>query len=150
MPNHRSERPQRPQRNQPQQEDPSAEIRSMVRSVPKLEGLGQQLEQLEQLIDRTEQLARRAGNQLNPTQLRRVFHEFRQILGDYGNDPRAAERRLVMFRPKLAYAFGRGLMPRWFYELMKECISRVKDKNDAKVLDDFLTAFLAYHKAYGG
>ena len=88
---------------------------------------------------------------LKPTQLRKIFNTLKQI--ERGVKIRKLEdslerTQLVRLIPELAYASGRGLIPKSFYELMKMCLSpqKLKTNEDFMRLMDFLTAILAYHK----
>ena len=50
--------------------------------------------------------------------------------------------------PEGSTAFGRNLVPKGFYDLMKMCLSQAKMQTvgDFRRLMEFLTALLAYHK----
>jgi len=85
-------------------------------------------------------------DRLKPTQLRKVFHTLKSI-----------ERRqaglfqrghVISILPELAYAYSRDLIPKEFYNLMKECLSErnLKDEEDFSKLMRFLEALLAYHR----
>lgn len=96
---------------------------------------------------------------LKPTQLRKVFHELKAIQRDIRREIKAQEdeslpfddrfrRRVVRLMPTMAYATGRGLIPRDFYELMKMCLSseKLKTYKDFLRTADFTEAIMAYHK----
>lgn len=91
---------------------------------------------------------------LKPTQLRQVFHRLKDVerkLKSYKDDQDIpAERRadILPMMPHLAYAFGRELIPPHFYELMKACLrpTMLVKVKDFRLLVEFLTAILAYHK----
>lgn len=88
---------------------------------------------------------------LKPTQLRKVFHALkdveRQCKGQKDDTPFDIAKVLHL-KPELAYALGRELIPKQFYDLMKECLtaSKLKTVADYKRLVEFVTAILAYHK----
>jgi CRISPR-associated protein Csm2 len=96
-------------------------------------------------------LAREFGRDLKSTQLRKVFGALKQVDIQVKRDPldkplaRSEINRLI---PELAYAFGRNLVPKGFYDLMKMCLSQTKLQTvgDFRRLMEFLTALLAYHK----
>jgi CRISPR-associated protein Csm2 len=96
-------------------------------------------------------LAREFGRELKSTQLRKVFGALKQVDIQVKRDPldkplaRSEINRLI---PELAYAFGRNLVPKGFYDLMKMCLSQTKLQTvgDFRRLMEFLTALLAYHK----
>ena len=58
--------------------------------------------------------------------------------------------KLLPLIPELAYAQGRGLIPDDFYRLMKASLSsqKLQTVKDFRLLTEFLTAVLAYHKLY--
>ncbi|MEW6375032.1 MAG: type III-A CRISPR-associated protein Csm2 [Thermodesulfobacteriota bacterium] len=93
-------------------------------------------------------LAQKFGkDELKPTQLRKVFHALKDIQRGLKSQP--FDRTKVMkLLPEIAYASGRGLIPKTFYDLMKICLSKekLKDKNDFEKVMDLLTSILAYHK----
>jgi CRISPR-associated protein Csm2 len=53
---------------------------------------------------------------------------------------------LIKIQPKLAYAYGRGLIPKEFYELMSSCLALVKTGDDFKRFMEYVRAMMAYHK----
>jgi CRISPR-associated protein Csm2 len=96
-------------------------------------------------------LAREFGGTLKPTQLRKVFHSLKRIdLGLKGKSADAALDRTEVNRiiPELAYALGRQLIPRDFYNLMKACLGhqRMQTVGDFRRAMELLTAVLAYQK----
>jgi len=98
-------------------------------------------------------LAREFGRELKSSQLRKVFGALKQVDIRFKSEPldspmpRGEINRLI---PELAYAFGRELVPKGFYELMKMCLSQAKMQTvgDFRRLMEFLTALLAYHKLH--
>jgi CRISPR-associated protein Csm2 len=96
-------------------------------------------------------LAQEFGRDLKSSQLRKVFGALKQVDIQGKRDPldkplaRSEINRLI---PELAYAFGRKLVPKGFYDLMKMCLSQTKMQTvgDFRRLMEFLTALLAYHK----
>lgn len=128
---------------------PSSVVSELIQRFNNCGKLSELNPQTEDFIRKSEELAQsRDMGRLNPTQLRRVFHEFRTIVKDYrrATAMRDAQFRLVMLRPKLAYAAGRGVMPAHFYKLICAALEKVRDADDIEFLDRFLTAFLAYFK----
>jgi len=93
---------------------------------------------------------------MNPTQMRKVFHTFKRIErslkgkrdADQLSDELLAE--ISLLGPELAYAVGRELIPKEFYTLLKTCLHRDKMQTvgDFRVLTQLLTAILAYQKYY--
>jgi len=56
--------------------------------------------------------------------------------------------------PELAYAYGRDVIPKEFYDLMKALLHPPRERfhgyEDIERLMQVLTALLAYHKFHGG
>lgn len=86
------------------------------------------------------------SSKLNTNQLRKYFEEINNavMLSTFN------EKRMTLYKilPKIAYAVGRGVCPKRFYNLMSECISKesLKNDDDIQTLVDFLTAIVAYSK----
>ena len=53
-----------------------------------------------------------------------------------------------MLMPELAYGFGRGVISKDFYDVMKICLgsSKIKKVADFKRFIELLTAVIAYNK----
>jgi CRISPR-associated protein Csm2 len=85
---------------------------------------------------------------LKSTQLRKIFHTLKQVQTKVKRTGRFERDDLLRMTPELAYATGRGLLPRDFYILLKTCMApeKVKDADDFLMAFDFLEAILAYHK----
>lgn len=100
-----------------------------------------------------DQLAEHFAQTLKPTQLRRVFHDFKRLERQALHDFPQARSELIMTLPELAYAYGRDVIPKEFYKLMKELLNppneRLQDKEDVQALMKILTTLLAYHKFHG-
>jgi CRISPR-associated protein Csm2 len=105
----------------------------------------------EQLAD---QLAQEFLTSLKPTQLRKTFHTIKAIERQFkaDNDSKPLDShdkvRMRLLVPELAYARGRDLIPKRFYELMRRCLSdqKLQTVGDLRRLSELLTALLAYHK----
>jgi CRISPR-associated protein Csm2 len=100
-------------------------------------------------------LARKFKDSLKPTQLRKVFHTFKrlqqQLLTARSSTTELTEdfrAKLSLLTPDLAYAVGRELVPKEFYDLLKLCLSPQKMRTvaDFQRLVEFLSAVLAYQK----
>ncbi len=102
-------------------------------------------------------IAQRYKDELKPNQARRIFYTFKEIdrntrhasaEDDLSDDDRM---RLTLLMPELAYAVGRDLIPREFYEVLRLCLQRDKLQTvgDLRRLVQFLSAVLAYQKFYG-
>lgn len=99
-------------------------------------------------------LARDFKDKLNATQMRKVFHTIKRIerglKGKLKEQPLGAEERseISLLSPSLAYAVGRELLPKDFYDLMKTCLAsdKMQTVEDFRRLTQLLTAILAYQK----
>jgi len=56
--------------------------------------------------------------------------------------------KLYLLMPELAYGYGRGVISKDFYEVMKICLggNKIKTVADFKMFVNLLTAVIAYHK----
>ena len=88
---------------------------------------------------------------LKPTQLRKVFHTLKtmqQKVKQLNPDQAFNSAELLQLMPTLAYAVGRELIPKEFYQLLREVFSPERLPTNADFLRafDFVEAILAYHK----
>lgn len=85
---------------------------------------------------------------LKPTQLRRFFHQIKELQHEFKKNKTFDHSRVALLMPILAYAVGRGLIPVKFYDLMKFCFGseRCKSHEDFENAAQFLEAILAYQK----
>lgn len=93
--------------------------------------------------------AEKMKKDLKATQLRRFFHEIKDL--KLGFKATGFNRsRIAMLMPMLAYAKGRGVIPQEFYDLMTQCfgMEKCQDAEDFDRAVDLLEAILAYHKMY--
>ncbi|MEW6616518.1 MAG: type III-A CRISPR-associated protein Csm2 [Thermodesulfobacteriota bacterium] len=95
-------------------------------------------------------VAKDVRKKMKVTQLRKFFGHIKKIQTKYKGKTtdKVDKSDLFLLMPELAYALGRELISKDFYELMKislspEKISTVKDFN---CFVNFLSAVLAYHK----
>lgn len=91
-------------------------------------------------------------DKLKPSQLRKVFHTLKTIqqkVKQQGDEnDRFDSTELLRLMPTLAYAVGRELIPRDFYQLLREVFNAGRLQTNADFLRafDFVEAILAYHK----
>lgn len=88
---------------------------------------------------------------LKTSQLRKIFAEVKDICEKRVKGMSEDNTELYLLYPKLAYAQGRDLMPKNFYQLLVACLDKLKedaDKEDFKVFGQFMTAIVAYNKQY--
>ena len=105
-----------------------------------------------------DKIARQLKGSLKSTQLRRVFHDLKRLEQQARRqrskfDPRI-RTQIALTLPELAYAYGRDVIPKEFYDLMKALLhppdQRFQGYEDVERLMQILTTILAYHKFYGG
>jgi CRISPR type III-A-associated protein Csm2 len=83
------------------------------------------------------------------TQLRKFFGELKGIEMEVKKesfDPLKHRPKLLMLMPELAYGVGRRVVSKEFYDIMKICIEKIKNKDDFEKFVEFLTAIIAYYK----
>lgn len=107
------------------------------------------------------ELAKQKGEEfkkIKTNQLRNFFNEVVSIknnmlsMNDFNFS--LIEPKLVLLRPKLAYAAGRQNIVKPFKTFMDEVIDAVLNANDKKkAIENFIIlnkSIIAYHKFYGG
>jgi CRISPR-associated protein Csm2 len=101
-------------------------------------------------------IAQHYKDDLKPNQTRRIFHTFKKIDRKTRREKGEAvlsqedRTRLTLLAPEMAYAVGRELIPRDFYDVLSLCLQKDKLKTvkDLRRLVQFLSAILAYQKFY--
>ncbi len=137
-----------------------ASIRDVKRKIQGLARMGELKPEDFTLEDGlADSLAVEFGNDLKPTQLRKVFSEIKRIRRRVEREARTEDTRkepfdrtqLVKLMPTLAYSTGRGLLPSDFYDILKLSLGpeRLQSKGDFLRTADFIEAVLAYHKYRG-
>jgi len=86
--------------------------------------------------------------EIKTTQLRKVFHTIKDLRRKVERQQEFDRTELALVMPTLAYAAGRKLLPREFYDVLKLCLGseRLKTKEDFIRAADFIEAVVAYHK----
>ncbi len=106
------------------------------------------------LVRLAEQRAILLVKKVKASQLRKLFYEVRAIEAEWsqgGGKNSAAVRRLVMFKPKLAYQVSRQQGLRSLQEVIDPAIDYVADKLEAfPRFVELFEAILAYFYAHGG
>lgn len=86
------------------------------------------------------------------TQIRKFFGHIKKIetVEIKGKKDTAAfdSKKLYLLMPELAYGYGRGVISKDFYEVMKICLggNKINTVVDFKRFVDLLTAVIAYNK----
>jgi len=91
------------------------------------------------------------GDTLKATQLRKIFHYIKDLKREFQRREANFNRsKVALLMPSLAYAHGRGHLPKDFFELLTVCFGQEKCKTDAdfESAANFLEAILAYHTYY--
>ncbi|MCD6519489.1 MAG: type III-A CRISPR-associated protein Csm2 [Anaerolineae bacterium] len=91
---------------------------------------------------------------LKSSQLRRVFGAVRTLERQVARENDETElnlhirQRLALLRAELAYAKGRKLIPKDFYQVMTKCLQKdhLSTVADLRRLGEFLSAVVAYQK----
>jgi CRISPR-associated protein Csm2 len=89
---------------------------------------------------------------LKPTQLHKVFHTLKTMQQEVKKRANPSEpfdsAELLQLMPTLAYAVGRELIPKEFYQLLREVFDPKRLSTNADFLRafEFVKAILAYHK----
>lgn len=97
-------------------------------------------------------IAQRRGD-MKFTQIRKFFGEIKRIEKKNRNkrlDESVDKTDIFLLLPELAYGFGRKVISREFYEVMKTCLTgeRIKTVADFRRFVDLLTAIVAYYKMH--
>lgn len=100
-------------------------------------------------------IAKDVREKMKVTQLRKFFGHIKQIQAKYKgkkDDDKVEKGELYLLMPELAYALGRNLISKNFYELMKTSLNseKIPTVKDFNCFVDFLSAVLAYHKMEKG
>lgn len=97
-----------------------------------------------------------SDEKVKTSQIRNVYGVINGIRAEYhkaGGYVPSIERRLVLLKPKLAYAVGRNNAIRPFYTFMVRATDGVvksrKHEDALKNFFDLIEAVVAYHKFYG-
>ncbi len=88
-----------------------------------------------------------AKPEIKMAQLRKLFNSIKiidnSIKGKNEND-KFINDNIYLIIPEVAYAVGRGVAPKGFYEVIKFFIDKVSTNKDYKIFVSFLEATIAY------
>lgn len=90
-----------------------------------------------------------ASSDIKATQLRKIFHYIKDLNREFQKSGANFNRaKVALLMPSLAYAQGRGHLPKDFFELLILCFGQDKCKTaqDFESAANFLEAIMAYHK----
>ncbi|MDI9609342.1 MAG: type III-A CRISPR-associated protein Csm2 [Candidatus Verstraetearchaeota archaeon] len=146
-----------PLRGVPEQNNEIVEVRSAITKLNRMSDL--KAKDFADLEGYAAKVAKSLGKESN-SQLRKFFEPLVEIESRLkrGESWGKLEGKLHMSIPMLAYAVGRDLVPRSFFELMEVCIKKVVvegDTDDQKKESfgrfmEFLRAIVAYNKYFKG
>ncbi len=89
-----------------------------------------------------------AGIDFKTTQLRKLFHSIKSIKHEVKKGGKKLHKLRVKLMPVLAYAKGRDLIDKEFFEFAKACLAKIKDNNDFEIFSEIFEAIVAYHRYY--
>lgn len=100
-----------------------------------------------------DKIAQQSG-EMKFTQLRKFFGHIKKIEREEKKGKGRIDSdsfdltKLYLLMPELVYAYGRQLITKDFYDVMKICLGpdKIKEVADFKRLVELLTAVIAYHK----
>jgi len=132
--------------NRPQQQQPGQFTKERVQQAIQEGGRA--------LVELAEQVGRQAKNQgLTTNQIRNIYGLVKKMEMDYKMGREFSEHRLVMLKPKMAYAAARasGQGAKMLADVLSHAIDAVgSDTEKFPRFVDLFEAILAYHKAAGG
>ncbi len=82
---------------------------------------------------------------LKTAQLRKIYGEVKRMEMEFKKDGFHRDR-VVLLKPKLAYAANKKSVVKPLKEVLTACIDKVHDEADFKRFVDFFEAVLAYHR----
>lgn len=139
-----------------QQENLQQLVNSFVKKASQAKPLRQlKIDELVLPEGELDKMARFLRLSLKSTQLRRVFHDLKRLQQQAKRKfDEHIRTQIALTLPELAYAYGRDVIPKEFYDLMKALLhppnERFQGYEDVERLMQILTALLAYHKFHGG
>lgn len=122
------------------------EVTNAIKSLPSMSALNP--EEYAEKDGWAEVVVKGTKGSLKATQLRKIFHYIKDLRRDFQRGGLFNRAKVALISPQLAYASGRGHIPREFFELMTLCFgqSKCKSVEDFESAVNFLEAIMAYHK----
>lgn len=108
------------------------------------------------LVDLASKIGTDLGKSLKTNQIRNIFTEIRKTEALWGQDEKAALRKLVMLKPKLAYQASRQRQVEPLKNYLTQGIDTIanapaeKQSEYFKRFINFFEAILAYHRTVAG
>jgi len=112
-------------------------------NLEEISGNPEDIEKVNNLIDRLERFVKKYADTITPSQLRNIYSAIKEK-----DDSEIGQ--LVLLRPKLAYISARQQKPkaRIMTSFISDLISKVNDKASFKSFKTVMEALVAYHKLY--
>lgn len=98
------------------------------------------------LVTDAESLALELRGELKSAQIRRIYGEVKSLEMDFLNAGGIDADRIILLRPKLAYAANKKAEVRPLQQVLDACIRKVETQKDFSRFVDFFEAILAYHR----
>jgi CRISPR type III-A-associated protein Csm2 len=101
-----------------------------------------------------EQIAKAGKKDIKISQLRKFFSEIKEISRLGQSKSKEAQQKIWILYPLIAYAQGRRVISKDFANMLNQVLEKVENDScnkpeDYKMLEDFMTALVAYFKKYG-
>jgi len=88
---------------------------------------------------------------LKTNQIRKFLDMVNTIRSEsIGEEDFPYDERVILLKPKLAYAAGRAREVKPFMDVLEPCMDRVKSDKDFDKFHRFVEAIVAYHRYHGG
>lgn len=131
----------------------ASEARDVVAEVKARLAQGKTLAEvpIDDLVQAAEDLGKHlVDERLNTTQIRKFLTQVNKLSADFRKSRSFERERVVLLKPKLAYAAGQHDAVRPLAAVLVDAIDRVVSDRDYERFARFVEAVVAYHRFYGG
>ncbi len=98
------------------------------------------------LVTDAEALASELRGELKSAQIRKIYGEVKTLEMEFQNDGKIDSDKIILLRPKLAYAANKKSEVRPLQQVLDACIRKIETPKDFARFIDFFEAILAYHR----
>lgn len=112
-------------------------------NINKLKSFGEY--KADKLVNDAKEIAEKIKD-LKTAQLRRIYGEVKRIEMDFEKTGDFNRDRLVLLKPRLAYAASKKDEVKPLTEILSVCIDKINSHDDFAHFVNFFEAILAYHK----
>jgi CRISPR-associated protein Csm2 len=98
------------------------------------------------LVADAEALASELRGELKSAQIRKIYGEVKSLEMEFQNAGEIDSDKIILLRPKLAYAANKKSEVRPLQQVLDACIRKVETPKDFTRFIDFFEAILAYHR----